>query len=251
MTTMDIHTSDRWIARGVSVALHGLLVLLLARNFSRALKSSPVVFSVETVSGFTPQGEGSGAEGATRRISDVPANANPLAAGLRLQVEDAPVPPATAQRSKTLRPRPVAAAPSMQDLAKRDESLNIGLKPRQSRGAEEPSEGGMGNARQAGAPGGALDLQGPIAGRGYHIGDYSFGKPLPGESEVLIGLEVSPKGEVVSAAVKRTSGYPELDQHALAKAREIVFDGLASGVPQETSSGTVLFKFEFTGRSKP
>ena len=250
--TME-HPRDQWIARGLSFGLHALLFLWVALHVKSPAKSSMVVFSVETVSGITPQGEGSGAEGANSQMSNVPANANPLAGGLHLNVSDAPVPPApkNAPPKAAAKPRPVAVAPSLQDLQKRDESLNIGFKPRQSQGAEEPSEGGMGNAHKAGVEGGALNMEGAIAGRGYNPGDYSYGKPLPGESEVQIMLVVSPKGEVISAMVKRTSGYPELDQHALTKARDIAFEALPSSVPQENSSGTVTFKFAYTGSAKP
>jgi TonB family protein len=209
-----------------------------------------VVFSVETVSGLTPQGEGSGAQGAHPQISNVPANLNPLAGGLNLKVSDAPVPaPPKPSQAKPKLAKPAVAAPTLQDLQKQNESLPIGLKPRHSQGAEEPSEGGMGNAHQAGVEDGALGLQGAIAGRGYKAGDYSYDKPLPGESEVVVALVVGPQGEVLSAQIKKTSGYPELDMHALAKAREVVFDPLPAGAPQEPAAGTVRFKFEYSGKA--
>jgi TonB family protein len=243
---------DQWVARGASMALHALLFGWLAWHVTPALKTSMVVFSVETVSGLTPLGEGSGAQGANQQITNVPANLNPLAGGLNLKVSDPPVPAAAKpSQTKPSRSRPAAAAPSLQDLQRQNESLPIGLKPRHSQGAEEPSEGGMGNAHQAGVEGGVLGLQGAIAGRGYNPGDYSYGKPLPGESEVVVALVVGPKGEVLSAQIKKTSGYPELDMHALAKAREVVFDALPPGVPQEPASGTVRFKFEYSGKAIP
>ena len=248
-----LHPRDRWFARAFSLALHALLLLAVGHQLQQVSKPSHlVVFSVETVSGLTPLGEGSGAAGTSPQMNNVPANANPLAGGLHLNVTDAPVPvgPKAPAKKVPVKVKAVASAPSMQDLSKKYEALNIGLKPRHSQGAEEPSEGGMGNARQAGTADGILGLEGAIAGRGYRIGDYSYGKPLPGESEVLVQLSVGPKGEVLSALIKRTSGYHELDEHALAKAREIVFDALPAGVPQETVAGTVLFKFEYSGRSR-
>ena len=244
--------ADRWVGRGLSLALHLFLLALLVRSLQQASTTSHlVVFSVETVTGLTPLGEGSGAEGANPQISNTPANANPLAGGLHLNVTDAPVPPAPKSAAKaTAKPKVVAVAPSMNDLSKKYEALNIGLKPRRSDGAEEPSEGGMGNAHQAGTPNGLLGLEGAIAGRGYNPGDYSYGKPLPGESEVVIQLTVNPAGEVITAMVKQTSGYYELDAHALSKARDVHFDPLAPNAPQENVSGTVRFKFEYTGQMK-
>ena len=244
---------DQWIARGISIALHAVVFAWLAWHVTPVLKTSMVIFSVETVSGLTPLGEGSGAEGANQQLTNVPANLNPLAGGLNLKVSDPPVPalPKTPLSKAPSHPKPVAVAPSLQDLQKQNESLPIGLKPRNAQGAEEPSEGGMGNAHQAGAEGGVLGLQGAIAGRGYNPGDYSFGKPLPGESEVVVALVVGPKGEVISAQIKKTSGYPELDMHALSAARAVVFDPLPSSAPQESASGTVRFKFEYSGRAIP
>ena len=246
-----VHPNDRWVARGLSLALHALLFLWIGHSFQAPLKSHTVIFSVETVSGLTPLGEGSGAAGDHNQITNAPANPNPLAGGLHLTASDAPVPVAPKTPAKpSAHPRPAAAAPTLADLSKRDEGMSIGLKPRQSQAAEEPSEGGMGNAHQAGAEGGVLNAQGAIAGRGYRAGDCSYGKPLPEESEVLVELTVAPSGEVITAQIKRTSGFPELDQHSLAKAREIVFDPLPAGVPQDPSTGTVLFKFEFNGQLK-
>jgi TonB family protein len=245
-----LHPRDRWIARGASLALHSLLLLWLGMGLRHSAATSMVIFSVETVSGITPQGEGSGAQGASQQMTNSPANANPLAGGLHLGVTDAPVPP-TAKAAKAARPRPAAAAPSLQDLSKRYENLDIGLKPRHADAAEEPSEGGMGNAHQAGTPDGSLDLQGAIAGRRYHIGDYSFQGKLPGESDVLVLVTVSPRGEVIRADISHTSGITALDQHALTKAREIVFDALPAGDPQLDSTGTVRFKFEWGGAAIP
>jgi TonB family protein len=245
--------SDRWVARGLSAALHGALLFVLGSNLVGPAPKTQVIFSVETVSGLTPRGDGSGAEGTASQISNVPANPNPLAGGLRLTAADAPVPPPQpkAQPKPVASSAPVAAAPpSLDDLQQRYEALPIGVRPRDGRSGEEPSEGGMGNARTAGAEGGVLGLDGAIAGRGYRIGDYSFGRALPEESEVALLVTVSPRGEVLEARIKLTSGHPELDQHALTKAREIVFDPVPPTGLQDPVTGTVLFRFEYSGRSR-
>lgn len=243
--------NDRWLARGLSLGLHlGLLLFVGGRIFNEPAKTQ-VIFSIETVSGLTPLGEGSGAEGTASQISNVPANANPLAGGLRLTASDAPVPAPQPNAKPATKAVPAQAAPpSLADLAKRYEQVPIGMRPRDGRAGEEPSEGGMGNARTAGTEGGMLGLDGAIAGRGYRIGDYSFGKPLPEESEVALLVSVSPKGEVLEARIKATSGIPELDQHALTKAREIVFDPVPPNGLQEPVTGTVLFRFEYSGRGR-
>jgi protein TonB len=242
---------DEWFARAASVLLHAALLWALALAARPGQRPATVIFTVETVTGIIPQGEGSGAEGASDRVSDLPANANPLAGGLDLKSSDKPLPAPAANKEKPAATRAQAAAPSLDEVAKRYENLGLGLKPREGgEAAGDLSEGGMGNARKAGVEGGALGLQGPIAGRGYRAGDYSFGRPLPEESEVVLLVTVGAKGEVLKASIHRTSGYPELDQHALSKAREIAFDPLPPGAPQEEATGSVTFRFEYTGRAK-
>ncbi len=81
-----MHPRDRWIARGLSLALHALLLLWIGLGFQAGPAGHMVVFSVETVSGITPLGEGSGAPGASAQMDNTPANANPLAGGLHLNV---------------------------------------------------------------------------------------------------------------------------------------------------------------------
>lgn len=241
--------SDRWWARGVSVGLHLLILLAFWRALLVPKPSATVIFSVETVPGIMPRGEGSGAEGTASKISDKPANANPLAGGLRLSATDAPLPqPPVKARPKAV--HQATQAPSLSDVSKQYETLKIGVQPRDPGSADEPSEGGMGNAHQAGSESGTLGLEGAIAGRGFRTGDYSYGKPLPEESEVLVLITVSPKGEVLEAQIKKTSGYPELDQHSLAAAREFVFDPLPPEVPQENKTGTIPFRYDYNGKAK-
>ena len=244
------HPRDRWIANGASLGLHLLLLAYFGKALLMAPPAATVIFSVETVSGYTPLGEGSGAAGQSGHISNIPANANPLAGGLRFTASDAPVaaPKPLNKKQAKAAVRAVAAPPTQKELSKRYEGLPIGMPSRDGRAGEELSEGGMGNARQAGAPGGAVGLEGAIAGRGYRPVDVSYGKALPEESEVVLLVTVSPLGEVVEARVVKTSGFPELDQHALAKAREFRFDALPGGVPQATVSGNMTFAFEYSGR---
>lgn len=250
MTSALERPNDLWVARGLSVALHLALLLILSWAAIGPPPRTQVIFSVETVSGITPLGEGSGAEGTASQITNAPANPNPLAGGLHLTASDAPVPPPQPQ-AKPVKAAPVKAAlPSLGDLDKRYEDLQIGMRARDGRSGDEPSEGGMGNAHQAGAEGGVLGLDGAIAGRGYRIGDYSFGRPLPEESEVALLVTVSPKGEVLEARIKATSGIPDLDQHALSKAREIVFDAVPPNGLQEPVVGTVLFRFQYNGHGR-
>lgn len=247
------HPRDRWIARGVSVSLHVLLFAFFGKALLLAPPSAMVIFSVETVSGITPLGSGSGAAGQSGQISDKPANPNPLAGGLRLSASDPPLPVAAkpAVKPAASASKAVSVPPTKAELEKRYEGLPIGVPIRSGRAAgEELSEGGMGNARQAGAPGGSVGLEGAIAGRGYRPVDVSYAKALPEESEVVLLITVSPLGEVVEARVVKTSGFPELDQHALAKAREFRFDALPSNVPQATVSGNMTFEFEYSGRGR-
>lgn len=239
--------ADRWISRGVSLALHLALLLAFWAALRAPKQPAMVIFSVETVPGIMPKGEGSGAEGTASQISNQPAAVNPLAGGLRQSATDAPIPVAKPKAAPKI--RHAVQAPSLNDVTKLYDSLKIGVQPREPGANDAPSEGGMGNAHQAGTENGPLGLAGAIAGRGYRIGDYSYDKPLPEESEVVVLVTVDPKGEVLQAQISKTSGYPELDQHALAKSRDIVFDPLPPEVPQEDKTGTVSFRFEFNGKA--
>ena len=153
-----IHTqgSDERLARLASLGLHALLLLALLRVLSLPKPASTVIFTVETVSGLTPLGAGSGAPGEAPRVSNTPANANPLASGLRLNAADAPqLPKPEAARAKP-RPkeaRPIQLPPSQGDLEKRYSDLKIGVDPKDLRLGLEPSEGGLGNRKMAGAEG--------------------------------------------------------------------------------------------------
>ncbi|MGH7442913.1 MAG: energy transducer TonB family protein [bacterium] len=242
--------SDRWVSRGVSFGLHLILLALCWVSLRGPKATAMVVFSVETVPGVMTQGEGSGAAGSVSKISNQPSSANPLAAGLSLGATDAPVPQDVKVKSKRRSSPRRVQAPSLSEVAKLYSGLKIGVQPQQPGASDALSEGGMGDAHQAGTENGGLEPSGAIAGRGYRIGDYSYGKPLPEESEVVVLLTVDPKGEVLDARVKKTSGYPELDQHALAKARDIVFDPLSSDVPQDNKTGTVTFRFEYSGAER-
>ena len=245
-------SSDRWISRGVSLGLHLLLLLAFVLALRAPQKPAMVIFSVETVPGIMPQGEGSGAKGTAPQISNQEANqVNPLAGGLRLSSTDAPIPASKVRvQSKAKAVPHTVQAPSLSDVDRQYQSLKIGIQPTDPGAADQPSEGGMGNAHQAGTPNGPLNLAGAIAGRGYTIGDYSYGKGLPEESEVVVLVTVDPKGEVVRAEIAKTSGYPDLDQHALSASRSIVFDPLPPDVPQEDNTGTATFSYDYNGKAQ-
>ena len=250
----DATDRDLRLARWSSAALHLAILLLLGRAAMQAPPKTTVIFTVETVAGIRPLGQGSGAPGDAARVSNTPANPNPLAGGLRLNVDDLPPKlkapkPANPKAS----PKDLKAAqlpPSRGELEQRYQQLKIGVDPKDLRSSPELSEGGMGNARLAGAEGGLPGITGPIAGRGHTVPDFSYGKPLPEESEVVVWVNVNARGEVVSSGIKKTSGYPELDQHVLARAREIRFDPLPAGAAQDDQTGTIPFRFEFSGRMR-
>lgn len=244
---------DERLARLASLALHALLALALLRLLSLPKPVSTVIFTVETVSGLTPLGAGSGAPGEAPRASNSPANPNPLAGGLRLNADDAPQlpkPEAAQAKPKPKDAKPIQLPPSQGDLEKRYTDLKIGVDPKNLRLGLEPSEGGLGNKKMAGAEGGIPGMEGPIAGRGHTVPDFSYGKTLPEESEVIVLVTVNARGDVVGAGIKKTSGYLELDNHVLTKAREIRFDPLPSGMDQADQTGTIPFRFEYSGQVK-
>lgn len=238
---------DEWIARGVSIALHALLFAFVTIPIFKPEAKRTVLLTVETVVGVTPLGEGTGVEGTRSNVTDTPANANPLLNGVKLKMDEtaAPVLPAKAKA----KPRPaVVAPPSVQDVEKKYENMPLGLKPRDGRESQELSEGGMGNSRKAGSPDGLVGISGDIGGRRFAAPDLAYPGNLPEEAELQVTVAVSPQGEVLEARIEKSSGYPELNQFALTKAREFRFDALPPAQTQENKTGILYFKFQFGGK---
>jgi TonB family protein len=236
---------DEWIARGISTALHAALLIFVSVPVFKHEAKRTVLLTVETVSGLTPLGEGSGVEGTRAIITDVPANANPLAAGLKLKMDEVAAPASQAKPAA----KPAQARPqSVQDVQKKYESMPLGLSPREGRESQELSEGGMGNARKAGSPDGLVGVGGAIGGRRFAAPDLSYPGNLPEEAELQVSVVVSPQGEVLEARVDKSSGYPELNQFALSKTREFRFDPLPAVETQENKNGILYFKFQFGGK---
>jgi TonB family protein len=130
-------------------------------------------------------------------------------------------------------------------MEKERAALPIGLDPHAARGGEEPSEGGLGDNRQAGTAEGSPNISGPIGSRGYRYVDWGFPSSLPEESTLVITIVVGPNGLVKSAQLTRASGYPEIDQNAIAKAKSMVFDPLPSNVDQVDVQGSLTFNFQY------
>ena len=91
------------------------------------------------------------------QVSDTPANANPLAAGLKLKMDEVAEPKAV-KSAKPLPKPPQARLPTASDLSKEYEKLKLGIDPRQARQSEDLSEGGMGNQMKAGTEDGIPGL---------------------------------------------------------------------------------------------
>ncbi len=240
-----IERRDRAWAQGITWGLHVLLALVLFGPLAMQPKNRTVLLTIETVSGVTPRGEGTGAEGMRPQISDTPANPSPLAAGLQMRRDEA-----LSANKPQAKPQTVKArVPTASELAQRYEKLKVGINPREGREAGEPSEGGMGNNKPAGSPDGLLDIEGVAGGRGYWLPDMNYPGALPEESEAEVLVTISPKGEVTQATLTRSSGYASLNQHVLAKAREIRFAPLPVTERQEEQAGAMKFRFDFSGRS--
>lgn len=246
METALPSSRDTWIARGFSVLVHLLLLAFISIPAFESSSKSTVLLTVETVQGITPYGEGTGAEGSRPTINQDAPNANPLLNGMKLKMDEsaAPLPDRKVSKAK---PNP-AAPPSLQDLEKEDEKMPLGLNPHSGEAAEQPSEGGMGNAKSAGAPDGLVGVSGQIGGRGFVRPDLNFPGNLPEEAELEIFVVVTPQGDVADARVEKSSGYPELNQFALSKAREFRFDPLTPAEVQENKTGILYFKFQYSGK---
>ncbi len=232
---------DEWTGWGVSLAIHVLLFTLITIPLFKPEKGKTVILTVETVSGYTPLGSGTGVEGNASSMSNQPANLNPLAQGLKLKMDEAALPLKAKSSPKV---PPVQSAASQ---AAEREKLKIGINPREGRASDEPSEGGMGNNQPAGTEDGIPGLKEAFGGRGYAAVDMSYPGNLPEETEGRYLLVVSPRGEVVEARVVRTTTYSFLDEHVLARLRNIRFTSLGASAPQENQQGEVTVRFEYTG----
>jgi TonB family protein len=245
MQAMD-HPRDIWIARGFSAILHALLLAFVSVPLFQGEAKRTVLLTVETVSGVTPLGEGTGVEGTHTGITDVPPNANPLLNGVKLKMDEIAAP------TKADKPHKTSHAPnlpeSIQDLQKKYESMPLGLKPREGRDSQDLSEGGMGNSSKAGSPDGLVNTSGAIAGRRFAPPDLNYPGNLPEEAEVQVTVVVNAQGEVKTANIEKSSGYPDLNQFALTKSREFRFDPLAPGETQEDKTGILYFKFQYGGQ---
>ncbi|MES2201084.1 MAG: TonB family protein [candidate division FCPU426 bacterium] len=238
-------TRDDRIASGVSLAIHSLLLLLLIGLpvFGRK-EGRQVLLVVETIPGYTPLGSGTGVAGDTRKISDTPANSNPLSAGIKLAMNEV----AAAEDNSKAKPKvKTLKPPAASDLSKTYEKMKLGIDPRQGRRSEELSEGGMGNQIKAGTEDGIPGLSAAAGGRGYTPIDLSYPGGLPEESECTIIFTVNPRGEVVEVRLERTSGYLGLDEHILSRARQIAFAQLPSSVPQENQTVRLHVSFKYSG----
>jgi TonB family protein len=243
MTAVEI--KDERLAKGISLGLHLLLLFGVSVPIFNRDPGKQVLLTVETVAGYTPQGQGTGAAGSVPQVNDAPANANPLAAGLKLKMDEvaSPKPP-----PKTAKLRPVKASPpSASDISKAYEKLKLGINPRQGRQSEELSEGGMGNQVKAGTEDGIPGLKAAAGGRGYTPVDLSYPGNIPEESENAILFTVDPRGEVIDARLERTSGYVALDEHILSRARMIRFAVLGPSVPQDNQTVRLPVSFKFNG----
>jgi TonB family protein len=229
----------------MSLLLHALLVLALVKYRGPALSAPPkvAILTVETVSGVTPKGEGAGASGEKREITNAPPNPQPVPGSFKLQPHELPKKPLQKQLSKK-QPK-VRQAPSLAQLAKDHALMPIGLNPRDARQGDELSEGGMGDGKAAGSAGGQPEISGPIGGRGYRAIDWGFPKQLPEETTLKLVIVVAPNGLVKNAKLLQSSGYAEIDQNAVTRAKSITFDSLPAGVEQVDTEGTLTFNFQF------
>ena len=133
-------------------------------------------------------------------------------------------------------------------LAASRREYRIGEQPGRLRQAEGLAEGrGAGVAGQPGSLAGSdLTLSGELASRGYRSPDFDvLKKSITEATQLRILLRVQPGGEVKEANLLETSGYPFLDQEAIALAREIVFDPLPHTWKQVDQQGVLTIRLVF------
>lgn len=240
---MQVQANDEWLARAVSVVIHAALLFFVSVPVFKPRAARTVLLTVETVAGITPLGEGTGVEGTNASISDSPANSNPLLGGVKLKMDEVAA-PVKAEKAPAKAP-PISKPQTVNDVQKKYDAMPIGVKPRDGRESDELSEGGMGNSRKAGSRDGLVTVGGAIGGRRFAQPDLTYPGNLPEEAELQVTVVVSPQGEVLEARIEKSSGYPELNQFAMGKAREFRFDPLAPADIQENKSGILTFKFQY------
>lgn len=232
----------------MSVLLHLVVLSLLALNrmpYTGAPKVT--ILAVETVPGGTPLGSGSGAPGQAHRITDTPANLkpNPLSGAMKLKTADLPAPQKPVGKKGKITPK-ISAAQSFAEAAKKDMAARpkIGVEGRSDRG-DELSEGGMGDSRKAGTATGDPTITGELGSRGYRPVDWGTLPQLPEESELIITYVVDANGVVKAVKLKRSSGFPEIDQQYISKAKTVVFDPLSGNEEQRDVEGDQKFSYQF------
>ncbi len=247
MASATLHGQrDDRIARIISLCLHALLLaFLVAAPLVNTGAGHQVLLVIETIPGNTPLGSGTGVAGSVPHISDVPANQNPLSTGIKLKMDEVA---SAKEKAHRIPPRPSAQRPlTANDLSKTYEKLKLGIDPHRGRQSDELSEGGMGNQMPAGTEDGIPGLKAAAGGRGYTPVDLSYPGNLPEETENAILFTVDPSGQVVEARLERTSGYLNLNEHILSRARMIRFAPLAPSAVQENQTVRLSVSFKFSG----
>ncbi len=203
-------------AAGASLACHALVAMALARiSTSSGPRPRPIVVTM------LPAGGGDGGAGAPAAAPAAPPPAEEPARAPAVVARAAPVVPA--RRALRTAPPPRPRAPS----AAREPAPTVdGPTASAAAGAPASADG------VAGGAGGAADGAGNAGeGAGGADGLRAFCRSCPApaypsrarrqgwEGTVEVGLRVAADGSVASASVERSSGYPTLDDVALASAR--------------------------------
>jgi TonB family protein len=207
-------------AAGVSLACHVLFALVLA-----GISTSPVSRPRPIVVTMLERGGGGSAGGAAAAAEA--ASAEPAREPARLAAIVAPVPAAA-----PLRPARPVVAPSRPRTAPARKGPAAAPDVPPAAPPTNAGSDGLGSSSAGGVESGAADVGGPGDGRGAGGGGLrAFCRSCPApaypsrarrqgwQGTVEVGLRVAADGSVESAAVERSSGYPTLDDVALASAR--------------------------------
>ncbi|MCD4814320.1 energy transducer TonB [bacterium] len=135
----------------------------------------------------------------------------------------------------------------IRELSRDRTGTTIGAgKARLRQSDEKLAEGrGAGDWGTPGSPTGTLSLSGDIAARGYKEPDFSTLKTvITEETRLRLTLVVLPEGDVKTAILLETSGYPYVDQKAIELARKILFDPLPNDWQQVEQQGVLTIKLK-------
>ncbi len=242
-----------------STALHVVVFLLLFHVLGAFLVSRQPAFMELTLIGVSSRGDGRGSQATLRgEISGAPAAADTgkgevFSSPKAASAPEVNPPPPDGDVAIT-RPTPKPVSDGKAERAAYLETLHrdapIGIAPKGDVTGRIKTTAGLGYMGVTGTPGGRVDIEGELAGRGIHrkvVPSYpDWAKKQGVEGTIQYRVVVLPNGYLRDdVQLDQTSGWRELDRVAYGALLQWEFDPLPAEAPQVLQSGIVTFTFSF------